>query len=339
MIPGDDSLRFLYLDDLCLLLFSCECAPVFTLALSDRESIQLSSMDYQRASTPELEPYKSDYDYPRTMLVVDPISRKLNVPLECISETLARFRQGTPSLCMLNLNGRCRQGANCHQVHADPQVVFALRAQAQQSLMCCMTHGDRATMQREWQERYYIQFSGGSGVTIPINRLAVTQGLLRYIDDFEQSNGVPEDPEQQVCLAPSVTTICRLHGQDRCRFSEDCKFLHLCKELLWSEISAAGISPSHSSGRRYSSPSTPHYADMPPSPPMTSHGYLGQRGAYQMSCESLISMDLTATPPMTPTSPMNSPVIKCKAAGDSWSYEPYGFNPVPMMPPALEASE
>jgi hypothetical protein len=299
------------------------------------------SSEFNRAATPEEDEAKYEhYSRGMYMVVVDPISRKLKIPVEYVCETLARFRQGAPSLCMLYLNGRCRQGPNCHQVHAEPTVVLSLRAQAQQSLMCCMVHGDRAMLETDFPSKYVLQFQGGSGSIIPIDRLALTQGLSRFIDEYEQSHGTPIPNAESVRLAPSVSLICRLHGQDRCRFSEECKFLHLCKELLWGEISVSGISPGP---RRFSSnaPQSPMFQGdsmLQQSPPALGQSY-NRYYPHAMSCDSLISMDLTSTPPLTPTSPLNSPVIKCKQAGDSWSYEPYGFNPIPMMPAALLETE
>jgi len=227
--------------------------------------------------------------------------------------------------------------------------VMKLRYEAQRSLKCCKLHGDDAMVPERYEHQYQVKFGGGSGNTIPMHRVAMTQGLARYIDEFEQNNGTPsENCAEKTTLTPGVTTICRLHGQDRCRFGHDCKFVHICKELMWAEVSGAGHSRRHTSN---ATPPSQHHNQyqwdphgMPPSPMgpyatgSNARSYYSPAHMSHMSNDSLISMDLTATPPMTPTQdqdPMISPVIKSRDAGDSWSYEPYNFNPIPMMPPAM----
>nr|CCC91391.1 unnamed protein product [Trypanosoma congolense IL3000] len=77
------------------------------------------------------------------MTVVDPVTRKLLIPLNHVYPTRAQQRTTIPSLCQLFLNGRCRQGAQCHQVHASPDMVTVLRSQVETLPRCCALHGDR----------------------------------------------------------------------------------------------------------------------------------------------------------------------------------------------------
>ena len=162
---------------------------------------------------------------PPAMSVVDPLSRKLMVPRAALTTTLAMERAGTPSLCMLYLSGRCRQGAQCHQVHADPPTVMRLREAAKSVPTCCVAHGDAnaGLIKPEWLQRSVEV----NGVVIAAGRLAFTQGLAKLL-------GGSSAPMVRVV----TQQVCRLHVADRCRYSEDCKFLHVCREEADSKLSA-----------------------------------------------------------------------------------------------------
>ncbi|RNC57706.1 hypothetical protein TcCL_ESM04664, partial [Trypanosoma cruzi] len=76
------------------------------------------------------------------MVVVDPATRKLLIPCNFIYATRAQHRATIPSLCQLFLHGRCRQGTQCHQVHASLDAVVALRSRVGKLPCCCVFHGD-----------------------------------------------------------------------------------------------------------------------------------------------------------------------------------------------------
>ena len=153
------------------------------------------------------------------MFVTDPLSRKLAVPCEAIRPTQATTRPGVPSLCLLFLDGRCRQGLQCHQIHAEPAVVLRLREDAKAMPTCCQTHGDihSARMRPEWLKRS-LQFDH---VSVPVTALAYSNALERLLTS---------DPSPSVRC--TTQQLCRLHGSERCRFTEDCRFLHLCRQVL-----------------------------------------------------------------------------------------------------------
>jgi hypothetical protein len=160
---------------------------------------------------------------PATMAVVDPLTRKLDIPTHAITETQALSRVGTPSVCMLYLSGRCRQGARCHQVHADPATVLQLREQAQKIPTCCVAHCDvnAGRMQPAWLTRQVDV----NGVAVPVARLAFTIGLEKLLKD----GAAPT-------VRASPQLVCRLHISNRCRYAEDCKFLHVCREEVEGKL-------------------------------------------------------------------------------------------------------
>lgn len=81
-------------------------------------------------------------DGERFLWVMDPMTRKLKVPLSVIEPTQATTMVGTvPSLCMLFLDGRCRHPA-CRQIHIPIAILHQLRKEAQQAPSCCGLHGD-----------------------------------------------------------------------------------------------------------------------------------------------------------------------------------------------------
>ncbi|KPA85685.1 hypothetical protein ABB37_00070 [Leptomonas pyrrhocoris] len=80
------------------------------------------------------------------------------------------------------------------------------------------------------------------GSYVPLERLSYTIGLRRLLEEqqvlaaplnahvslLNPETGFPED---KIVADASGSTVCRLHAMDRCRYAEECKFLHLCKEL------------------------------------------------------------------------------------------------------------
>lgn len=165
-----------------------------------------------------------------TIAVTDPLSRKLMLPLVALRPTLATSRPGVPSLCLLYLEGRCRQGSQCHQVHADPQVALQLRAEAKQQPTCCGAHGDvnESKIPQAWAS---LHLDIG-GILVPMRLMAFTVALERTVSEH-----LAAEPSAAVIRA-QIHQICRLHGSERCRFTEDCRFLHLCRNLLRERFAA-----------------------------------------------------------------------------------------------------
>lgn len=78
----------------------------------------------------------------RYMWVLDPMTRKLRVPISAMVPTQATSTPGTvPSLCMLFLEGRCRHPW-CRQAHVPADVLNRLRADSLRTPNCCGRHGD-----------------------------------------------------------------------------------------------------------------------------------------------------------------------------------------------------
>ncbi|RNE96393.1 uncharacterized protein Tco025E_09738 [Trypanosoma conorhini] len=183
------------------------------------------------------------------MVVVDPATRKLLIPCNCIYPTRAQQRATIPSLCQLFLQGRCRQGPQCHQVHASVDAVVALRSQVGSLPWCCTLHGDRdhanAMNERSWLSKVvlYIPEVSFEGGYVPLRRLSYTPSLRRILKE-RPDRLMPEVDEKDIgdkagargegsrlVLDASDQPICRLHIFDRCRYADDCRFLHLCKEI------------------------------------------------------------------------------------------------------------
>jgi len=165
---------------------------------------------------------------PRThMAVVDPFSRKLMIPLAAMQQTRAVLRAGTPSLCILYLNGRCRQGRECHQVHADPAVIEQLRTEAANDPTCCAEHNDpygaklAKCLEDTGAPPTHLKVDD---VVISFGNVAYTLGIDRHLASLNgRCPAVVEIPSQQ---------LCRLHAMNRCRFCDDCKFVHICREAM-----------------------------------------------------------------------------------------------------------
>ena len=158
----------------------------------------------------------------RLVDVVDPQNRKLRVPMSDVEPTRALLRDDIPSLCLLHLSSRCRQGAHCHQLHANPDTIAQLRQEASLRRGCCQRHGDDSDgkMKPHWRQ---VQLIIG-GFTIEFDHLAYTVGLETLLDNAHLDEG-------PVVVHP--TSLCRLHAEGTgCRYCDDCRFVHVCRGFV-----------------------------------------------------------------------------------------------------------
>ncbi|RNE96496.1 hypothetical protein TraAM80_09762 [Trypanosoma rangeli] len=209
------------------------------------------------------EGYTNNADGALCMVVVDPATRKLLIPCDCIYPTRAQQRAAIPSLCQLFLQGRCRQGTLCHQVHANVDTVVVLRGHVGNLPRCCSFHGDDdiagVLNERSWLSKVVlyipeVSFEGGYvplsriGYTVPISKMLneLDSDVVRALDSYGQSaheGSAPPEGSPLIVLGAGDIPICRLHVKERCRFAEECSFLHLCKEI-------AAMNPQLPLGRR-----------------------------------------------------------------------------------------
>lgn len=162
--------------------------------------------------------------------VIDPCNRtgKINIPEKHVIGTkgVSDFRSNPAkrdgkelSLCLLFQKGRCNAGSKCHQVHADPDFVNALREKALSVKNCCASHGDVHSCGFLSVKTTVVIFSADDAHTYDISSMGRTSfldGLLR-----NASNNV---------VRVSASKVCRLHSQSRCKFGKDCKNIHLCPD-------------------------------------------------------------------------------------------------------------
>ncbi|GET88542.1 hypothetical protein, conserved [Leishmania tarentolae] len=80
------------------------------------------------------------------------------------------------------------------------------------------------------------------GSYAPLDRVSYTIGLRRLLEEQRVVLALPAArisllnqatgfPEEKIVADASAATVCRLHAMGRCRYAEECKFLHLCKDL------------------------------------------------------------------------------------------------------------
>ncbi|KAG5504954.1 hypothetical protein JKF63_04401 [Porcisia hertigi] len=210
--------------------------------------------------------------------VVDPQRRKLHVPLSAIQMTKAlNGRLKTPSLCLLYQSSRCRQGENCYQVHVDPVTVERLRADAKDMPCCCFQHGDGNSHLIDLTANEGRSLDIAGQFSLPLTRTAYTAGLQRLLQN------------EQSCTLVNPSALCRLHGQPGgCRFGADCRFLHICFQILQNELAsimAGAVAASASSAviattaeqrQHHQQPSSAGGGAAVPGPPPTSrHSHTG----------------------------------------------------------------
>ena len=274
-----------------------------------------------------------------TILVVDPATRKLSIPVAAVAHTQALLRSDrVPSICMLYLQGRCRQGMHCHQLHADPAVVQMLRNEVSMRASCCPEHGEEVTQPSLPELTSELIELSLEGQPIAAARIATTNGMRRMLQDrdaaAEKDGATPDNTLQR-------SQICRLHLQGRCRYAEDCNFIHLCRGLgegdASPELMKLLASIAHSTPNRGGRPvapgmgfgrafgGTPSSAFVPPMPP--SPLYAGGPQTPSGPVDSFAGLEHAdnshgTSPPKSPSQSITTPI------SGPWRRDPYSWDAV-----------
>jgi hypothetical protein len=187
-------------------------------------------------------------DEEKWIWVLDPMTRKLRVPLNMLVPTHATSTPGTvPSLCIAFLEGRCRH-AWCRQAHVLPSAIPQLRYEALSAPTCCHFHHDPQDISMLTDHFKYVRITGngGNNELIPTDHIACTVGLRRYLvhntpkkpaeqrADHSTTAGAEhkaEDADREGVLDLPAKFICRLHLAHRCRYLDDCNNIHICREF------------------------------------------------------------------------------------------------------------
>ncbi|CBZ26983.1 conserved hypothetical protein [Leishmania mexicana MHOM/GT/2001/U1103] len=198
---------------------------------------------------------------------IDTASTKLSVPITAVEPTLAFEDDGlVPGLCRLFMEGRCRQGDRCFQVHANPTVVEQLRQEAFNTPSCCPAHGAKCNMAgfplglavvidlpREKESAAMVEAhaerDNGSAAGSLSNGEANTAATGGDAYSGHKVNNREQVPIalHNVCptrflwsryeenggmlLHMPKSKICREHRKGLCRFGNECSFLHVCRQI------------------------------------------------------------------------------------------------------------
>ncbi|KAG5500635.1 hypothetical protein JKF63_03731 [Porcisia hertigi] len=171
---------------------------------------------------------------PGKFAVIDPLSKRLLIPTGLMLDTRAMHRQGVPSLCRVFLEGRCRQGANCFQAHANIDAVCELRAKALADPTCCAFHGTPSDASGIDPALRLVVRNDDAVVVgrVPLRQTMVTNGLRTLI--AAQAHDVGMSSQTEVVVPTSA--LCRSHsgadGSPCCRFESECNFVHLCRHAM-----------------------------------------------------------------------------------------------------------
>lgn len=198
--------------------------------------------DEKHSSNSSTSDEKKDED--KWIWVLDPMTRKLRVPLNMLVPTHATSTPGTvPSLCIAFLEGRCRH-AWCRQAHVLPSAIPQLRYEALSAPTCCHFHHDPQDISMLTEHFKYVRITGngGNNELIPTERIACTVGLRRYLVhntpkkpadhvDPTSAAGLQHKAEEEGILDLPAKFICRLHLAHRCRYLDDCNNIHICREF------------------------------------------------------------------------------------------------------------
>jgi hypothetical protein len=170
---------------------------------------------------------------------MDVRTAKLYVPCASVTPTQGSRRRSVQALCQLYLEGGCRQGMQCHQVHASPDVVRELRVDAMERAPCCMKHTPEecASFARDTL-RFVAPVADAmdvdaDGARIPLLNFSPTKGLAKLTSRSLTST---QGAGGRAVLRTHASAICTNHratasGSGLCCFGEECSFLHLCRCL------------------------------------------------------------------------------------------------------------
>ncbi|CCW61935.1 unnamed protein product [Phytomonas sp. EM1] len=216
---------------------------------------------------------------------IDRLSTKLRIPLSATEPTQALQDDGlVPGLCRLYLEGRCRQGDLCHQVHANPNVVETIRQEALHAPSCCHMHGARCNFESFPLGLTFTLVDVLKDIPKGLNS-SMSKGNKAQSDktnkaeaDISEMEKSPNGVEQKSVQQPSNNTvisihslcpttylwtlysnnisshiylpknkICREHRKGLCRFGDECNFLHVCREIpIDSSVGSDGVAALHS---------------------------------------------------------------------------------------------
>jgi hypothetical protein len=179
-----------------------------------------------------------------TIHVIDPLNRtgKVAIPAHHVTETkglddykaaAAKREAKDFSLCLLFQKGRCNAGTRCHQIHASPEYVTELRAQAAANKNCCAEHGDvhSAGFCHASQTVTVVSMPhhGGGGAAHGADLLEEKRYTLSCFARTAALDSILRSVKQLDIRIPS-SKLCRLHQMRRCKFGKDCKNIHLCPD-------------------------------------------------------------------------------------------------------------
>ncbi|KPA85600.1 hypothetical protein ABB37_00010 [Leptomonas pyrrhocoris] len=237
---------------------------------------------------------------------IDTASTKLSIPITAVEPTLAFEDDGlVPGLCRLYLDGRCRQGDRCFQVHADPTVIAQLRSEAYTSPSCCPVHGAKcklggfplglAVIIDPPREREAANCSDAKGERESASTVDSSSNgeTSNSASGAEAKDAKEKDMEHKavimlhnVCptrylwaryeetgsmlIHVPKSKICREHRKGLCRFGDECSFLHVCREIPLAGSNEEFFSPEHSRSHsrtlsRLPQGSMPDFGSHPPS--------------------------------------------------------------------------
>lgn len=137
----------------------------------------------------------------RCIWVLDPMTRKLLVPVNYLVPTQATQTPGTvPSLCIAYLENRCRHPW-CRQAHVIPSTIHQLRRDALNAPTCCACHGDAHDIGCLTSRFETITIADCTNKSlIPANRVALTVGLQRHL----AHNVVPNATTNSASCSPNL---------------------------------------------------------------------------------------------------------------------------------------
>ena len=274
-----------------------------------------------------------------TIIVIDPASRKLLMPLCYVYETQALNRiDRVPSICMLFMNNSCRQGVMCHQLHADVATVTRLRHDIQSRPACCAHHGD-APLSVDPLPKFGGIAIEKTSLTVPSACLSWTKGLMTLLHDHTAEGWLAED----ATVPATKTFVCRLHISGRCRFAEDCNFLHVCRGIIteqtpgFAPMVSPAVRPVLAGAARPAAMMTPpmSYAMAPPPPPYGAHA----AGYDSPTMSPMKAAAPTYMPPTAPPTPLLSGGGRStppEMRKSPWKHDPYAWQALP--PSAVMAS-
>jgi hypothetical protein len=146
------------------------------------------------------------------------VNRIVCIPPSMIVPTAGsrHYSEALRSVCLDFHIGECANEELCESLHVNPD--YLQRTRLPQHVVCCAAHGDAFTeeyIQDLQRNTYRLRLRNGTLVDVLPWSIALTESL-------------PLSETPQECII-DIDSVCRMHLEGHCKYSKECRRIHICR--------------------------------------------------------------------------------------------------------------